>query len=187
MELIHCKKIKANSTVQLQASSGGSSGCCCHLLVRPHCSSSARWPHPPHTDIQYKCTYYRKIVRSQCTLTYEKQSKISKEANHIYQKTQDTLVHQILKNCIHPFIFFIHMWNEKNVDKIQKQHSESESEWFQKRSQARVAEACGSKKSCRFTSYTRRVNEPHGEEEPRNHKAKRTYLCPLIQSNIYLH
>lgn len=79
---------------------------------------------PPHTDVQYKWTYYRKIVRSQCTLTYDKQSNISKEANHIYQKTQDTLVHQISKNCIHPLIFFVHMWNEKNVDKIQKQHSE---------------------------------------------------------------
>lgn len=80
---------------------GGSSGCCCHLVVSWRCSSLhspllIHW-HP----IQSTYYYYRKIVRGQCTLTYEKQSNIQKEAYHIYQKTQDTIVHQFSKNCIH--------------------------------------------------------------------------------------
>ena len=45
--------------------------------------------------IQYKCAYHRKIVRSQCPLSYEKQSNISKEEDCFYQKTQDTIVHRL--------------------------------------------------------------------------------------------
>lgn len=86
-ELIRQSKNQSNrsenkSTVQLQASS-------VQCMQWVHRAAAATWwwtdaaaaslslhPLPPkYTDIQYKFTY-RKIVRGQCTLTYEKQSNI---------------------------------------------------------------------------------------------------------------
>lgn len=81
-------------------------------------------------------------------------------------------MHQIFQRIASIVYIFIHMWNEKNVDRIQKRHSEIVSPtsrlswWFKKQSQARMAEACGSKKTCRCTTYTQRVEAPRWRRLP---------------------
>lgn len=109
--------------MQRQASSAQwhSSGSCCPLLVN-WCSSRFSPVHTlPDADIQYKRTY-RKIVRSQCTLTYEKTFYYLKRSRSYLSKTQDTIVHRFSKNCIQ-FQFWSTCETEY-VDRIQKPHSE---------------------------------------------------------------
>lgn len=68
----------------------------------------------------------------------------------IKKKKQDTIVHRFSKDCIHRLNIYPHV-----KYKIQKHHSERVSltstpvRWFKKQSQARMAEACGRKKTCR--------------------------------------
>lgn len=92
-----------------------------------------------------------------------------KEAYHIYQKTQDTIVHRFSENCIHRLRFVPHVREEK-CGQIQKRHSERVSV-LEKQSQARMAEARGSKKTCRCTSYTQRVSHPMAKRRPRTTQA----------------
>lgn len=88
------------------------------MLQQVQSSPHAAWRWHP---IQYKRTY-RKIVRSQCTLTYEKTFYYLKRSRSYLSKTQDTIVHRFSKNCIQ-FQFWSTCETEY-VDGIQKPHSE---------------------------------------------------------------
>ena len=107
-------------------------------------------------------------MRSQCTLTYEKQSKIQKEADHIYQKLQDTIVHRFSGDCIDRLNLHPCARREECGEKVLNQHSEYESGVPTEAAIREVVTARGPRPvdiegSCGRLSYTQGVGELLGE------------------------